>query len=205
MEKVEKKVEKTNEYVVEVHGVKLRLSDEELKKTSDLTSEDIDALRKVKKCVINSKKNRSGNRQYSLTAHLVLNEVKKTIYLDEIDFKRLLVSNGLPVNLNSDINAQNISCGIRYIHGVGSNGEKYYAFQLFPYGNKNPLIRRTAGCSFEFLHEKEIVDMGITKVELRNLDGTLKEIKTFNELVVFRKTTEVVDEAATIASDDYYD
>ena len=205
MEKVEKKVEKTNEYLVEVYGVNLRLSDEEIKKTSELTSEDIDGLRKVKMCVINSKKNRSGNRQYSLTAHLVLNEVKKTIYFNEIDFKRLLVSNGLPIELDKDIKDQKIPCGIRYIHGVGSNGEKYYAFQLFPYGNKNKLIRRTVGCSFEFLHEKEIVDMGISKVIFKNTDGTIKEVKTFNECVVFRKTTEVVDEAATIASDDYYD
>ena len=205
MEKVEKKVEKTNEYVVEVHGVKLRLSDEELKKTSELTSEDIDALRKVKLCTISSTKNRAGNRQYSFTAHLILNGIKIKKFLDETDFKRLLVSNGLPVELNRDIKDQKISCGIRYIHGTGSNGEKYYAYQLFPYGSKNPLIRRTAGCSFEFLHEKEIVDMGITPVTLRNLDGTVKEVKGFNEMVVFRKTTEVVDEAATIASDDYYD
>ena len=49
---MEKKLTQTNEYVFEAYGVKLRLTDEELKKTSELTSEDIDAMRKVKLCTL---------------------------------------------------------------------------------------------------------------------------------------------------------
>ena len=203
---MEKKVENKNELVVEVYGIKLRLSDEEVKRTSELTSEDIDALRKVRMCVLNSRRNRSGNRTYTLTAHLVLNDVKFEKRLDPQEFKRILISNGLEVNLNQDIKDQRIPCGIRYIHGISvSTGERYYALQLFPYGNKNALIRRTMGCGFEFLHEKEIVDMGITDVTIRNTDGTVKEVKPFSECVVFRKTTEVVDDAASMLSDDYYE
>lgn len=206
MEKVEKKVEKTNEYVVEAYGIKLRLTDEELKKTSELTSEDIDAMRKVKLCTLKSSKNRAGNRQYSFTVHLVLNEVMITKYVDASEFKRILVSHGLPVDLTRDLKDVKIPCSIRYIHGNSSTtGEKYFAYQLFPYGNKSPLVRRTMGCGFEFLHEKEIVDMAISKVTFKNPDNSIKEVKSFNELVLFRKTTEVVDDAESVASDEYYD
>lgn len=203
MEKVENKVEK-KEYKVEMYGVQLRLSDEEVKKTSDLTSEDIDNLSRAQLCVLNSKKNRAGNRQYSYTVHLVFNQITITKYIDATEFKRICVSHGLLFDPTKDFE-QKIPCWVRFVHGNSSTtGDKYFAYQLFPYGSKNNLIRRTMGCSFEFLHEKEIVDMGITSIERKDINGVLQWTKSFNELVLFRKTMDVVEDSDSLITDDYY-
>ena len=78
--KVEKKVNevKAEVKVVNLYGYDFKLSEEVLKKTSELTSEDIDALPKVPLCTLESVKNRSGSRRYIMKAHLVPNKIVVT-------------------------------------------------------------------------------------------------------------------------------
>lgn len=188
--KVEKKVNevKAEVKVVNLHGYDFKLSDEVLKKTSELTNEDIDLLPKVPLCTLESVKNRSGSRRYIMKAHFVPNKIVTTINYDFKEFNLLCKSNGIDVDPTMDLRETRISCGRRFIHGVDKNGNEYYAYQLFPYGKAIPQIRRNRKIEFNFLREEDFLTYGLTDVVLKD-----KSTKRFNEVILFKLGNEVVD------------
>lgn len=188
--KVEKKVNevKAEVKVVNLYGYDFKLSDEVLKKTSELTNEDIDLLPKVPLCTLESVKNRSGSRRYIMKAHFVPNKIVTTMNYDFKEFNLLCKSNGIDVDPTMDLRETRISCGRRFIHGVDKNGNEYYAYQLFPYGKAISQIRRNRKIEFNFLREEDFLTYGLTDVVLKD-----KSTKRFNEVILFKLGNEVVD------------
>lgn len=193
--KVEKKVNEVKQEVkvVNLYGYDFKLSEEVLKKTSELTSEDIDALPKVPLCTLESVKNRSGSRRYIMKAHLVPNKIVVTTNYDWKEFNLLCKSNGIDADPTMDLRETRINCGRRFIYGIDKNGNEYYAFQLFPYGKAVPELRRNRKIDFNFLREEDFLTYGLTDVLLKD-----RTTKRFNEVILFKLGNEVVDSDSLI-------
>ena len=199
--KVEKKVQETKSEVkvVNKYGYNFKVSEEVTKRTSELTSEDIDMLPKIPLCTIESIKNRSGSRRYIMKAHLVTNQIVFTQNFDWKEFNLLCKSNGIEASPTMDLRETRINCRRRYINGVDKNGNDYFAFQLFPYGKAVTELRRNRNIPFNFLREDDFLTYGLTKVLLKD-----NSIKAYNDLIVFKQASEeVVDSNAE--SDFEYD
>lgn len=186
---MEKKVEnELNVYKKVIAEVELNFTDNEVKKSYELTNEDIDKLKKAAYTCIDVRYVKKTKRyNYILTTHLVANSLVFETRLTIDQCRRIFVSHGLTFEANKEYTNVPIYSHVRFLHGTrGEDGNVYVALQIFPYGKAREGKSRNTIKFLEFLTDEKIDVFEITKI----VNQKTKETKKFSDIVLFWKNPE---------------
>lgn len=164
MEKNEKIVHKVN--VVEIDGIKFNYSEEIAKRRREMEDKDIESLSNVSYCQISSSYNKKTKRRnFTLTIHLLANQIVDNIPLTSQQFNIITASHGFKSDNTKDFAPQRIACKVRFLQGTSSNdGSPYKSCEFFPLGNQVPGLKKNRIAFSIFVDENRITEFLIHRM-----------------------------------------
>lgn len=164
MEKNEKIVHKINKVVVD--GITFNYSEEVAKRRREMEDKDIEALSNVSYCQISSTFNKKTKRRmYTLTIHLLANQIVDNIPLTSQQFNIITASQGYKADNTKDFAPTRIPCKVRFLQGTSSaDGSPYKSCEFFPLGSAIPGLKKNRIAFSIFVDENRITEFLIHKM-----------------------------------------